>query len=214
MSGEEISALLDSALNNENVGAGDVKSVMVSADDLMTKVYGFISSEGISRHNIFDETQNRLRLIPYEDETGIWLETADGFLVNYYGMSPQVAAMARFEGVDQEAPLAEFGYFFLFPYNPAEKDKTDSRQVMFSGSLLQEMHDIGADMGVNVMSPDVFEVVGSYAANYVNMRLIDDADSDRYILMLSIEPEGFADADDIPAAAPLAEQIPEFMPEN
>jgi len=191
MSGEEISRLLDQSSAGADVAPADMRNVKVSADDLLTKVYGCLDAEN-DRPGLFEEARTVLRLIPYEDETGLWLETADGYGIDYYGMSPQVSAMARFGEAMPDSTLSEFGFFFLFPYTSDNKDKINSRQVMFSGSLLQEMEDIGADMGVNVLSPDIFEVVGNYASNYVNLRLIDDEDSDRYILLLSVEPDSFA----------------------
>ncbi len=62
------------------------------------------------------------------------------------------------------------------------------------------MHDIGIPMGRDSLSDDLFDVSGSYKGNFVNVRLMEEQTADstgRYILILSVEPEGFMPVDDI-----------------
>lgn len=111
-------------------------------------------------------------------------------------MQPEVSAMARFGN----ETLIDFCFFFMFSYQEDSKGECTRRQADFCGSLLQEMHDIGIPMGRDSLSDDLFDISGSYKGNFVNVRLMEEQTADstgRYILILSVEPEGFMPADDI-----------------
>lgn len=66
------------------------------------------------------------------------------------------------------------------------------RQASFSGSLLQEMQDIGALMAAEPGPEDsLFEATGEYAGNFVDLRLADEpavSGGGRYVLYLTVEP--------------------------
>lgn len=206
MSVEEVSALLAEAPSAARVSASakdavaqasdaPLPAVELSAEDMMTKVYGVISPD-VSKEQCSDMAHSILRLRPEEDNAALWLDSADGYVISYSGMQPEVSAMARFG----EDSVSDFCFFFLFPYEKDSKDDSTRRQADFCGSLLQEMHDIGMMMGRNSASDDLFEAMGDYKGNFVDVRLMDDrhdGENGRYILILSVEPQGFTPADDI-----------------
>lgn len=203
MSGEEITALLADASESSAAAKATVAPehavreipVEVTAEDLVTKIYGVIDPS-LSKQECSDQAFRILRLRPQEDNAALWLETSDGYGISYYGMRPEVSAMARFGG----ETLSDFCFFFLFPYQEDSKRECTRRQADFCGSLLQEMHDIGIPMGRDSLSDDLFEASGSYKGNFVDVRLLEEQTADnegRYILILSVEPGGFLPVDDI-----------------
>lgn len=163
--------------------------VEVTAEDFITKVYGVLSPDR-SRDELCEDCVNVLNLMPTEDNMGLWLDAADGYQLNYYGQQiPDVSAMA----VIERDSVDHFGFFFLFPYNLTTKEEMNKRQSQFCGSLLQEMQDIGVIMGVNPEADALFEAVGDYKGNYVDVRLMDEtlgSNSGRYVLFLECYPGG------------------------
>lgn len=210
MSVEEVSALLAQAKDASDHTAASAKDaaasaseepvllpVSLTAEDMVSKVYGVLDT-GLDKQGCVSEARRLLRLTPEEDHGALWLETDGGYSVNYYGMVPEVSAIARF-GDDK---VSDYGFFFLFPYGSGDKHSSIRRQADFCGSLLQEMADIGLLMDLNTATDDLFEAVGDYKGNFVDVRLLDEkgeGDSGRYILILSVEPGAFTAADDIVA---------------
>ncbi|MDE6340260.1 MAG: hypothetical protein K2K97_10815, partial [Muribaculaceae bacterium] len=146
------------SIAGESVIAKRPIPVSLTAEDFITKVYGVLSP-GRSKNELCEDCANVLNLIPSEDNMGLWLDSADGYQLNYYGQTiPDVSAMAAIESDS----VANFGFFFLFPYTGATKDEMCRKQALFCGSLLQEMQDIGAIMGVNAASESLFEACGDY----------------------------------------------------
>ncbi len=169
--------------------------VELTAHDLMTKVYGVVDSS-LSEDECRRSVRSCLALEPQEDQSALWLDSADGYGVNYRGMQPEVSAMARYENGE----LSDYCFFFLFPMD--EKDTRfgeRSEQCEFCGSLLQEMHDMGMTAGADRLTDDLFNVIGEYEGNLVDVRLIGDAGSDRYILIVGVEPGAFTEADNLAA---------------
>lgn len=181
----------------------------VNADDMMTKVYALVSADA-ERPEIL-QALSALNLDVDDDNSALWVASDGGYQLNYCGMRPEVTAMARFA----DDALTDYCFFFLFPYSDISKDSVNKDQAGFSGTLLQEISDRGADVGENIFSQDLYEVVGEYKGNLVDIRLMDepaayqgninsgnieDEDIDRsgrYIIMLSVEPGSFTDADNI-----------------
>lgn len=209
MTVEEVSALLSQAgqaAGHASVSAKDTAGsagavvllpVELTAEDLVTKVYGVVDP-GVSKDECVRKSRELLRLTPEDDSGALWLETAGGYGVNYYGMIPDVSAMARFGN----EKVSDFGYFFLFPYNAGDRQSGIREQTDFCSSLLQEMTDIGLPMDLNTESDDLFEAVGDYKGSFVDVRLLDERNesgSGRYILILSVEPGAFTPADDVMA---------------
>lgn len=67
---------------------------------------------------------------------------------------------------------------------------------------------MGLDLGNNTITTDLFDVFGDYAGNAVNIRLIDADEKEnggQFILILSVEPDGFSPADSGLADATAAE---------
>lgn len=199
MSVEEISELLASAtVESRAASAKDaangiraVEPVTLSAEDMVMKVYGVVPT-CVSKQECSEQCIALLGIVPEEDSDGLWLDSDSGYAINYYGMQPEVTALASFGADDpDDASLTDFGYFFLFPYTSASKAEAVKAQADFCGNLLQEMADTGMDLGVNEASTDLFEVIGSYNGNDLDVRLLDDrndAGSGRYILVVSVEP--------------------------
>lgn len=156
------------------------ETVEVTAADMMSKVYGVLKPDCTKKECIAGAAR-LLSLTPEEDEGVLWLECDGGYHLSYYGQTPDVSAMARFGGGDAER-VSDYGYFFLFPY----AEGADTARDDFCITLLQEMHDMGLEPGVNVLSDDIFEVVADYQGSEVDVRLLDDPASARYVLILSV----------------------------
>lgn len=180
--------------------------VKVTAKDLVTKVFG-VADSNLSSPDLKKSVAKTLSVTPQEDEGGLWLDPTDGYAVSYYGMVPQVSAVAMYDEEDSEH-LAYFSYFFLFPYSNGSRENANYEQCAFCTSLLQEMEDIGMDMGGDSSSDALFEAVGNYGENNVNIRLVeqnsdstyvvdpDHASGDgRYIVVLNVEPGAYNEAD-------------------
>lgn len=172
--------------------------VNLTAKDFVTKVYGVISPEK-SKNELCEDCRNILNLMPSEDEMGLWLDSSEGFYLNYYGQTvPDVSVMAALEGDS----VANFGFFFLFPYNSSDKDEICRKQALFCGSLMQELQDIGAIMDLNPSSDNLFEACGNYNGNFVDVKLLDKttgASAGRYVLYMMVEPNAFTSADNLAA---------------
>lgn len=177
----------------------------LTSTDFITKVYGLFSPK-MSCRELCDASGKVLSLKPEKDDMGLWLQTEDGYNISFYGINPpEVSTMARIENDS----VADYGFFFMFPYNDSTKNEANSRQAEFCGALLQEMSDLGLVMGANELTDDLFDVYGEYNGNFVNVRLIDDpafkgegkfsGNSGKYIVMLTVEPNGFTPEDEIAA---------------
>lgn len=180
--------------------------LQLTARDFVTKVYGVFSPE-LCQDSIVGKARAILNLTPDADEYGLWLEDANGYSVSYYGMRPDVSALACFDNNS----VSDFSFFFLFPYSGSDKrDEANSRQAEFCGALLQELADIGVTLGADASTDAMFEVSGDYAGNFVEMRLIEEESgpgrdvvpdrAGRFVVTLSVEPGSFTPADNIVAA--------------
>ena len=58
--------------------------VDLTAEDFITKVYGVLSPDR-SRDELCDDCVKLLNLMPSEDQMGLWLDSADGYQLSYYG---------------------------------------------------------------------------------------------------------------------------------
>lgn len=167
-------------------------TLRLTVRDLVTKVYGAIPANTDGKM-LCDECQRCLSLTPAADGDALWLDAADGYALSYNGLSPEVCAMARFSN----DTLTEYTYFFLFPYTSECKGDVNRNQAEFCGCLLQEMHDLGMNMGVNANAPEMlFDAFGGYEGNLVEVNLADEAGSDnsgRFIVTLMVEPSATAE---------------------
>ncbi len=198
---QQKSATAKGADNDKALSQG--QPIHLNAEDMVTKVYGIVSHK-LGRRDCANEVKRLINLTPEADEQALWLESADGYLLEYNGMTPECSAMAQFVPTEDVDPLdagnerlLDYCFFFLFPYDGKSLAQATASQTAFCGALLQEMNDLGVDLGVNSLSNDLFQVNGPYAGNLVDMRLLDDTDGKRFILMLSVEPDAFTTADDI-----------------
>lgn len=184
--------------------------VKVTARDLVTKVFG-VADHRLSSDELKAQTTKSLDITPVEDEGNLWLDPTDGYAVSYYGMVPQVSAVAVYDNENHE--ISNFSYFFLFPYVQGARENANYEQCAFCTSLLQEMEDLGMDMGTRADSDALFQAVGNYGENLVNLRLVEQqADASyvmdpdhasgagKYILVLDIEPDAYTNADSWMAA--------------
>lgn len=188
----EISHLLSEAASAKDAARHEAGSetkalpVELTAPEMVAKVYGVVDP-GVNRSECVDHTRRMLSLTPEEDEGCLWLDSDAGYRINYYGLVPETSAMARFDG----DALAEYCYFFLFPYEAGGKSIGVRNQADFCGTLLQEMYDSGLPMDLNTATDDLFEAVGDYQGSLVDVRLLDEAmpdSSGRFILIVSVEP--------------------------
>lgn len=178
------------------------RSVKVTAVDMIDKVYGVVDPS-CGFEQAMKVVHDWLCMSPVADEYGVWLDAADGYSVEYYGMRPMVTAMAHY---DANGDVSDYSYFFFFPYNCDCQDADDD-QVNFCSVLLQELHDIGADMAQAVNADAMFDVCGRYEDKLVQVRLVDegalaDSNDNRYVVSMMVEPGAFTSADDAPALAP------------
>ena len=188
----------------------------LTAHDFITKVYGILDPR-CSAEEAAASAQSILSIVPESDDYGLWLNPACGYSVSYFGMTPDVEATARFA----DGRVSDFGYFFLFPYDCGGRAEANRQQSEFCGSLLQELHDMGLDISRTHDGDAIFEVITDYAGNYVDIRLVEEymapdgvntADalsaaiaasapdaSGRFVLILSVEPDAFTEADNLAA---------------
>ncbi|MDE5552536.1 MAG: hypothetical protein K2I91_04970, partial [Muribaculaceae bacterium] len=124
---------------------------------------------------------------PQADEYGSWLDSADGYRVNFSGMCPEVSAMACYD----DGQLEDMAFFFIFRYGEGEQDWANSYQARFCGNLLQELADMGLELAAdsNVVNPVYFDVEGEHESHPLNVMLREDDGA--YVLALHIG--GFAD---------------------
>lgn len=199
MSAEEVSVLLKTAPAKDAAHTDNATAhpVAVTARDMVMKVYGILDECG-SMQECVNNTDAAINLVPELDEDALWLDPDTGYVLNYYGRQPEVSALAHF-GNGPESPVSDFGYFFLFPYDRTRDENSANQQIDFTSVLLQEMHDLGIPMAMRDGDPAaLFAAVGDYEGNLVDIRLLDDEGdngSGRYILILSVEPGAFTDAD-------------------
>lgn len=196
MTSAEIISLLpeaSSSISRQDNSEEAAKNIItLSGRDLITKAYGMIPAVN-SREATIDLSEIVMNLTPSEEEENLWLDSSDGYSISYNGMTPDVSALVRL----QNDSISDYGFFFLFPYSQEEKQCATAEQVDFSKTMLQEFQDLGLDMGANPYTKDLFEVNGDYTDNFIALRLIDDSEGERYILMLSVEPNAISDADRI-----------------
>ncbi len=164
--------------------------ISLTGEDLITKAYGTIPAIN-SKEKTINLSETLMSMTPAEEDNALWLDSADGYCIDYNGMTPDVSALVRIENDS----ISDYGFFFLFPYSEVAKKYVTTDQVDFSKTMLQEFEDLGLDLGANPYTSDLFEVSGEYTNNVVGMRLIDDTEGERYILMLSVEPNGLTEAD-------------------
>ncbi len=61
-----------------------------------------------TKSELCEDCANVLNLMPAEDNMGLWLDSADGYQLNYYGQKiPDVSAMAV---IDRDS-VSNFGFF-------------------------------------------------------------------------------------------------------
>ena len=186
MTAAEIISLLpesDSSVNTADLGNRDM--IQVSGHDLLTKAYGTVSAVNSSKGTIRMATEE-MNLTPSRENDYLWVDSAEGYNLEYKGMSPDVSALVRLENDS----ISDYGFFFLFPYDNSSED-----QAKFSLTMLEDFEKMGIDLGANAYTSDMFEVSGDYSDNYMAMRLINDPEGERYILFLSVEPNAISEAD-------------------
>ena len=202
LSVDEVSSVIDAAASAKEAAMMSEQTtspdtIDLTVQDMVMKVYGVLDN-----CNSMKECKNSahlLNLTPEEEDNVLWLETAGGYNVDYYGRNPDVSALAHF-GNGPEQPVSDYGYFFLFPYSDNSDPHQAESQIDFTTLLLQEMHDVGIPMAMcETDAPEaLFAAVGDYDGKLVDVRLLNDQKSDgagRYILILSIEPNAYSAAD-------------------
>ncbi len=171
-----------------------VSPVIVTAADLVTKVYGALPLTCTKEETVANAGK-QLNLVPEADENDLWLDSDAGYTVSYSGMTPHVSAVAQFD----DDTLSNFGYFFIFPYNAGCREEANRDQCAFCSSLLQEMYDMGSIVGVPVDEEDVtpdplFSALGSYDGNHINVSLREQTQPDasgRFLLVLEVTPNAY-----------------------
>ncbi len=180
--------------------------VTVSAEDLITKVYG-VASPALSQEEMAETVAADINLVPSAEDDNLWLDSEDGYSLSYSAMRPEVSAVACFEADS----LTNYAYFFIFPYEGSRQCAND-RQAEFCGCLLQELADLGLQMGLDttpladndVQSTTVtlFNVCAQHGLDIVDVTLQEqpDVDGGRFLVTLNVAPGGASDANILWAA--------------
>lgn len=160
----------------------------VTAIDLITKVYG-LADPKMSLSETEAYAQQNLGTQPERDGNDLWMESEAGYAVSYYGMEPQVEAVAQYEN----NALDRFGFFFLFPYAAEARAAADRQQCEFCSTLLQELHDLGLPLFETEVKDATFEVAGDFAGNDFKVRLVEEPDQTagggRFIVVVQVDPQ-------------------------
>lgn len=192
---EALTTSISSVGNTASAASLPVLPLELTAVDLVTKVYGVFDTN-LSEAETVEKAGSCYNLTPSADSTGLWLEPADGYVVSYYGMTPEIRAVAHYD----ENGASDYSYFVLFPYEAGRRGAADYEQCAFCGTLLQEMNDLGLIIGVPDAADSIFEAFGSMTGNHVTVRLIEQEnpdDSGLFVLMLDVIPKAFTASDDI-----------------
>ncbi|MDE5881299.1 MAG: hypothetical protein K2H60_06170 [Muribaculaceae bacterium] len=186
-----------------NLATATASPVIVTAADLVTKVYGALPLTD-SKEETIQNSCKQLNLLPESDENELWLDSDTGYCVSYSGMTPQVSAVAQFD----DNALSSFGYFFIFPYTTDCREEANRSQCAFCSSLLQEMYDMGSIVGVPVdedTTSDLFSALGSYDGHHINVSLREQSLSEgagRFLLVLEVTPNTYNLYDSVMAMQP------------
>lgn len=162
-------AILALALGSGNMKAEISTPLQLTAMDMVTKAFGLLDPSMGEKEAV--ETMSReWNVTPQNDSTGWWMDASDGYSIDYYGMNPEVCAVANMG----DSAIVNYTYFFLFPYTEECREEAVRNQSAFCGCLLQEMHDFGLLVGVPDSTDAIFECVGSYGGHHIDVRLTDD----------------------------------------
>ncbi len=181
-----LSALLSPAAaavaNTISADARKRMPVEVNASDLLSKVYGVAECQ-LDSAACIGKVVDLTGMTPVADEYGHWLDSVDGFRLNYYGLTPEVSSMARFN----DGGVGEFAFFFIFPYGEGERAWANRRQAEFCGLLLQELHDLGLDVDAEAAGlPSAYFTLNTRRdGRPVDILLRED--TDRFVLALHVE---------------------------
>lgn len=166
-----------------------VAPVAVTVDDMLTKLYCAVP-DTLERDNALETAFGIFLTAPREDEYGWWLDKDDGYFISYYGMDPDVSAMAYFDPVTGLA--RNYCLFFIFPYEAGTRELVNKEVSDFCGTLVQELADRGMQPGVNILTDALFEVVGEYENRAFDIILSDEAEGSpmegNYLLSVSVNP--------------------------
>ena len=183
--------------------------ITVSASDLISKVYGVVSPS-LSPEAMTDSVSDLISLTPSAEDDNLWLDSEEGFNLSYSDMAPETSAVACFD-CDS---LTNYAYFFIFPYENSRETAND-RQAEFCGSLLQELYDLGLEMGLDStpvaaeitdngdsLSMTLFSVCARHGLDIIDITLQDqpDVDGGRFLVTLNVAPGGAGDNNMIWAA--------------
>ena len=134
---EEISSLIDAQEASASLAvsakgtAQQAGQVSLTAGDMVSKVYDIVDPDA-HKEECVHQARKVLGLTPQEDSDALWLESADGFVVDYYGMRPQVSAMARYDNGSERKGVADYGYFSYFLIRPTPRQAASAASQNFA----------------------------------------------------------------------------------
>ena len=184
-------------------GISDVyakRPVKITAAELIGKVYG-VADPRCGREECREQALQNFSAAPVESDGAEWMGEAEGFVISYGGQTPETEAMARYSHDD----VTGYGYIFYFPYSSHGREKANREQCRFCSSLMEDLVEIGAIMGADPQTEDLFDVTEIYKGNDVQLTLSEVAESEsvsetleageipadrsgQFILMVSIVP--------------------------
>lgn len=195
-----IAVLLGLALMAGISDAYAKRPVKVTAAELIGKVYG-VADPRCGREECRDKALHSFSAAPVESDGAEWMGEAEGFVISYGGQTPESEAMARYSHND----VTGYGYIFYFPYSSHGREKANREQCRFCSSLMEDLVEIGAIMGADPQTEDLFDVTAIYKGNDVQLTLSEITESEsatdtmaageipadrsgQFILMVSIVP--------------------------
>ena len=176
------------------------RPVKVSAADLVGKVY-CVADPALGRESCLKQVENNFSGTPVSEDGAEWMSESEGFIINYHGQSPEAEAMARYD----HDTVAGYGYIFYFPYKSTQRERANKEQCRFCSELLDDLCALGAMMGADPLTENLFDVSGVLKGGDVQLTLTEDVDpgvqdtelqagaenpnqSGRFILVMSVVP--------------------------
>lgn len=169
MKTSHISPILLLAISFATLTAFAADPLEVNASDIIGKVYA-VADPAYGRDNCRETADEQFALLPACEEGAEWLTSAEGFRLSYEGMQPEVEAMAEYDN----GMVSSYGYIFYFPYASAQRETANGQQCEFCTALLQELKDLGIDLGADPMTANLFDVRGIFHGSHIHLTLSEN----------------------------------------
>lgn len=154
------------------LSAHAAKPVKLTASDLVEKAYGVADPE-LGREGCRRMAEDKFSGSPVEEDGADWMSEGEGFIISYHGQSPEAEAMVRYVNDMVDG----YGYIFYFPYGASQREAANKEQCKFCSALLDELCEMGAEMGADPATTELFDVDGRLNGRDVQLTLSEDVES-------------------------------------